>query len=162
LEHLFVKTLGIEALRGGDGPLDIVEPVAGVEERLGDGAVDQPGVEVAEPVVGSQPFAERTLAGSRRSVDGDDHEYSAPSPRIIGTKLGKLVAMNEVSSTPTGLSLASPITRNAIAMRWSMWVTTSPPPGARPLPCTIRSSPSISNATPLTRSPSATAASRSA
>ena len=42
---------------------------------------------------------------------------SPPRPRIIGTKLGKLVAMNEVSSTPTGLSLASPITRNAMAMR---------------------------------------------
>ena len=42
---------------------------------------------------------------------------SPPSPRIIGTKLGKLVAMNEVSSTPTGLSLASPMTRNAMAMR---------------------------------------------
>ena len=30
-----------------------------------------------------------------------------------------------------------------------MWVATTPPPGARPLPCTIRSSPSISTATPF-------------
>ena len=35
-------------------------------------------------------------------------------------KVGKLVAMNAVSSTCTGLSLASPITSADIAMRWSM------------------------------------------
>ena len=38
-----------------------------------------------------------------------------------------------------------------------MWVATVPPPGTRPLPCTIRSSPSISTSTPLTRSIAAVA-----
>src|SRR5665213_1491752 len=45
------------------------------------------------------------------------HENSAPSPRIIGMKSGKLVAMKAVSSTLTGLSAPSPITSAAIAMR---------------------------------------------
>ena len=45
------------------------------------------------------------------------HENSAPSPRIIGMKSGKLVAMKAVSSTFTGLSEASPITSADIAMR---------------------------------------------
>gem|GEM_PF-4889061 len=57
------------------------------------------------------------------------YENSAPSPRIIGMNVGKLVAMNAVSSTLTGLSDASPITSADIAMRWSMWVVTRPPPG---------------------------------
>ena len=36
-----------------------------------------------------------------------------------------------------------------MAMRWSMWVATRPPPfGGRPPPSTIRSSPSIACATP--------------
>src|SRR6202048_3639751 len=42
-----------------------------------------------------------------------------------------------------------------------MWVTTSPPPCGRGLPCTIRSSPAISPSPPLTRSPAATPESRS-
>src|SRR5216117_581150 len=42
-----------------------------------------------------------------------------------------------------------------------MWVATNPPPATRPLPCTIRSSPTISTSTPLTRSMSAVAARRS-
>ena len=46
----------------------------------------------------------------------------------MATKPGKLVAMKAVSSTCTGFSLASPITSAAIAMRWSMWVATVPPP----------------------------------
>ena len=44
-------------------------------------------------------------------------ENSAPSPRIIGMKSGKLVAMKAVSSTLTGLSEARPITSADIAMR---------------------------------------------
>ena len=39
--------------------------------------------------------------------------------------------MKETSSTVTGFSLASPITRNAMAMRWSIRVAIEPPPGAR-------------------------------
>src|SRR5262249_14695176 len=108
-EHLFVKPAGVERLRGRHRPRDIVEWVAHIDQRLGDRPIDQPGIEMAKPVTGREPFAERAFARGRRSIDGDDHEYSAPRPRIIGTKLGKLVAMNEVSSTPTGLSLASPI-----------------------------------------------------
>ena len=42
-----------------------------------------------------------------------------------------------------------------------MWVATSPPPATLALPCTIRSSPSISTVTPLARSMAAVASSRS-
>ena len=48
-----------------------------------------------------------------------------------------------------------------MAMRWSMWVATSPPPARGRRPSTIRSSPSIRCATPLAASPAATAARRS-
>ena len=82
--------------------------MAGVEHRLRHRAIEQPGVEMAKPVVRGEPLAERALAGSGRSVDGDDHEKSAPSERIIATKSGKLVAMKAASSTLTGCSLAEP------------------------------------------------------
>src|SRR6516225_2833826 len=127
----------------------IVGGMAGIEQSHRHRAVDQPGVEVAQAIVGGEPPAERPLARGRRPVDGDDHEKSAPRARIKAEKPGKLVAIMAASSTRTGFSLAKPMTRNAMAMRWSMWVVTVPPPDARPLPCTIRSSPSISMSTPL-------------
>src|SRR5215472_11995602 len=145
--------LALERRRGQTGGID----------RLGrrHRAIDQPGVEVAQAIVGGKPLAERPLARGRRPVDGDDHERSAPRARIKAEKLGKLVAIMAASSTRTGFSLAKPMTRNAMAMRWSMWVVTVPAPAARPLPCTIRSSRSISKSTPLAARPAATAASRS-
>ena len=48
----------------------------------------------------------------------------------MSAKPGKLVAMNAASSTFTGSALAVPSTSADMAMRWSMWVATSPPPGA--------------------------------
>ena len=53
-------------------------------------------------------LAERALARSGRSVDGDDHAMSAPSARISSTNPGKLVAMKAASSTATGCSLREP------------------------------------------------------
>src|SRR5262249_2727417 len=143
--------------RGGG----FVGGVAGIEQSHRHRAVDHPGVEVAQAIVGGEPPAERPLARGRRPVDGDDHEKSAPRARIKAEKPGKLVAIMAASSTRTGFSLAKPMTRNAMAMRWSMWVVTVPPPDAPPLPCTIRSSPSISTSPPLATRPAATAASRS-
>src|SRR5262245_1615190 len=161
LERRLVETAGIERLGGGHGTRAIFRGAAGIEQSLRHRAVDQAGVEMAQAIVGGEPLAERPLARGRRPVDGDDHERSAPRPRIKAEKPGKLVAMMAASSTRTGCSLANPMTRNAMAMRWSMWVVTVPPPGARPLPCTIRSSPSISTSTPFALSPAATALSRS-
>src|SRR5215467_8235985 len=161
LERRLVETGGIDRLGGGHRARAIVGGVAGIEQGFRHRAVDQPGVEVAQAIVGGELLAERPLARGRRPVDRDDHERSAPSPHIKAEKPGKLVAMMAASSTRTGLSLAKPMTRNAMAMRWSMWVVTVPPPAARPLPCTIRSSPSISTSTPFAARPAATAASRS-
>src|SRR5262249_60128496 len=90
---------------------------AGIEKALRHSAVDRPGVGVAKAIVGGELLAERALARGRRPVDGDDHERSAPRPRIREEKPGKLVAMMAASSTRTGFSLAKPMTRNAMAMR---------------------------------------------
>ena len=117
LEHGFVELRRIERAGGRRGALHVIQPMAGIEHRLRHRPVDQAGIEMAQPVMGGEPLAQRALAGGGRSVDGDDHAKSAPNPRICGTKPGKLVAMKLTSSTPTGFSLASPITRNAMAMR---------------------------------------------
>ena len=59
----------------------------------------------------------------------------APRLSISGRKLGKLVAIIAASSTAIGFSDASPMTRKLMAMRWSRWVATRPPPaGGRPSP----------------------------
>ena len=60
---------------------------------------------------------------------GLDFEAPIGDP-VMAAAAGKivLVATNVTSSTVTGLSVARPMTRNAIAMRWSMWVATVPPP----------------------------------
>ena len=71
-----------------------VEGAAVVEERAGDRAVEQTGVEMRQAEMRGEPLRERALAGGRRSVDGDDHQAAripAPSSRISGTKVGKLV-----------------------------------------------------------------------
>ena len=72
----------------------------------------------AETVQGRIAGLARGGVGSRAcAVLSSSYENSAPSPRIIGIKSGKLVAMKAVSSTFTGLSAASPITSADIAMR---------------------------------------------
>src|SRR5215472_10058621 len=113
----FVELAGIEGPRCRGRTRRVVETVAGVEHRLRDRPVEQPGVEMPQPVMGGEAFAERPLAGSCRTVDGDDHEKSPPSARIRSAKPGKLVAMKAASSTVTGLSAARPSTSAAMAMR---------------------------------------------
>src|SRR5262249_61746085 len=102
---------------GGQAPSEISRGVAGIEKSLRHRAVDQAVVEMAQAIVGGEPLAERPLARGRWPIDGDDHERSAPRPRIKAEKPGKLVAMMAASSTRTGCSLAKPMTRNAMAMR---------------------------------------------
>src|SRR5262249_919156 len=120
---------GVDCLGRPDRGGLVLQISASAQQRVRDRAVDHPGIEMAEAVMGGKAPGERALAGGGRTVDRDDHENSAPSARIIGMKSGKLVAMKAVSSTLTGLSAASPITSADIAMRWSMWVLTTPPPG---------------------------------
>ena len=80
----------------------IPEIVTGLHQSVGHRAIDHAGVEVTIAVMVGEPLAERTLARGRGPIDGDNHENSAPSERIIGIKSGKLVAMKAVSSTVTG------------------------------------------------------------
>ena len=117
LERGLVEARRIERLGGGDRGGYIVRTASGIEQRFGHRAVDQPGIEMAQAVMRRQPLAERAFARCRRSIDGDDHDKSAPSERISSTKPGKLVAMKAESSMRTGLSAASPITSAAMAMR---------------------------------------------
>src|SRR5260370_16355945 len=107
----------MEGWGGGDGGGASVGRVAGMERGLSHAGIDQPGVEGRQAVMRGGPLAERPLARGRRPVDGDDHESSAPSDRIKAGKPGKLVAIKAASSIPTGFSLASPMTANAMAMR---------------------------------------------
>ncbi len=73
----------------------------------------------------------RTMTARRSRGRCDRYSNVAPSPSIAGRKVGKLVAIIAVSSTVIGSRLASPMTRKLMAMRWSMWVATRPPPLGR-------------------------------
>src|SRR6185437_10315920 len=161
LQCIFVEFFRIERGSRGRGVDRIVGRMAGIEHRLGDGPIEQSRIQVMQAVMRGDPARQRAFARGGRAVDGDDQDTSAPSEVISSTNPGKLVAINAPSSILTGRSLASPMTRADMAMRWSMCVVTRPPPGARPLPCTIRSSPSISTSTPFTRRSAAVAARRS-
>ncbi len=51
----------------------IVERVTCFEHGMCDGAIKQTGNEMPKSEMGGEPFTERSLAGRRRAVDGDDH-----------------------------------------------------------------------------------------
>ena len=72
-QNRLVELRRIERPRRRDRVRLVVERASGIEQRLGDRAIDQPGVEVAQPEMRREPLAERALARRRRSVDGDDH-----------------------------------------------------------------------------------------
>ena len=63
----------VEALRGADCGGLIPEVGATADQCMRDRAIDDAGIEVAKAVMGREPLGERALAGSSRSVDGDDH-----------------------------------------------------------------------------------------
>ncbi len=126
-EAVSVERVEIERCRGGDGGRLVVEIVAGRDQPVGDGAVGQAGIEMAEPEMLGEPARERALAACRRTVDGNDRDvvhaasapFAKPAPRRvrISTKLGNEVAIVALSSTLTGRSAASPMTRKLMAMR---------------------------------------------
>ena len=81
------------------------ERIVEIDQRAGDGAIEQAGVEMRQPVMQRQPLGEGALARGRRTVDGDDHRRlrrqldgagirrTPPRALISGTKTGKLVSM---------------------------------------------------------------------
>ena len=87
---------------------------------------------------------------------------SAPSARIIGANPGKLVAM-KLAVVDLHRPLAGQPHHQCRPSRCDdpCGLRRSPPPTARPRPCTIRSSPSISASTPLPRNMRRSPASRS-
>ena len=145
---------------------------ASVQHAAADGAIQQPGIEIGQAERRGEPAGQRALPGRGGAVDGDDRRDAAPqaappgsagSRFISAAKPGKLVSMKPASSTVTGCSVARPMTSALIARRWSIWVSTIPPPGrhGRRRPARCRSSPSISTRAPFTASSAAVAASRS-
>ena len=74
------KTTTLRTLAG------ILKPTAGINESFCHCSIDQAGIEVSQSVVGSESIAKRAFAGSRRSIDGDDHARSPPSSSS-GSKL---------------------------------------------------------------------------
>ena len=73
------------------------------------GAVEQPGVEMVQPVDAARRSArERALARAAGPSMAMIMTNPRPSPRINSTKPGKLVAMKVPSSTCTGCSLRKP------------------------------------------------------
>ena len=83
----------IERARRGDRGGDVIERLAGIEQMLGHGAVDQAGVEMTQAVMGGKLLAERAFARGGGSVDGDDHltppgSFSLPSPGGGGSPAG--------------------------------------------------------------------------
>src|SRR5262249_8358654 len=161
LERRFIELPCIEALGGHDRARLVIQSGPCIDEALGHCPVEQAGVEVSQPEMSRETLGKGPFAGRGRSIDGDDHAMFAPSERISSTNPGKLVAMNAASSTATGCSLASPITRADMAMRWSIWVATCPPPAALPSPVPTTSPPATPTSTPLIRRMAAVAASRS-
>src|SRR5690348_8929610 len=117
LERGFVERGWIKDFCGGGGGFKVVRLPARIEHGLGDRAIDQTRIEVAQAIVGGKPLAERPFARRGRTVDGYDHVRSAPTDRINSTKPGKLVAMNALSSMRTAFSLASPMTSADMAIR---------------------------------------------
>ena len=59
-------------------------------------------------------------------------EARRPDPSMSERNSGKLVAIMPASSTVTGRSAPRPSVRKAMAMRWSRWVATMPPPAHAP------------------------------
>src|SRR5262245_45253681 len=117
LQRNLIEMRRVKRTRRRSSLRTVVRRVTGSEHCLRHCAIKQPGVEMAQAVMGSETLAERPLAGRCRPIDGDDHESSAPSERISSAKPGKLVAINAASSTCTGCSLPSPITSADIAIR---------------------------------------------
>ena len=78
LQRGLVEARGIERARRRDRRRHVIEPLRRFEHRLGDRAIDQPAVEVAQAVMPGKAFRERALARRRRAVDGNDHAGVRP------------------------------------------------------------------------------------
>ncbi|QYU68541.1 MFS transporter [Leptolyngbya sp. 15MV] len=151
----------------------IARIAAAIQHAPPDRAIQQPRIQVRQPEFRREPPRQRALSRRRRAIHRDDEGFhtgpmapsGAPlptSPFTSAAKPGKEVSMKAASSTATGARAASPSTSALIAMRWSICVTTVPPPaGGPPAPSTTRSSPSIATRTPLTARSAAVAARRS-
>ena len=114
---------GIEVLGGFCGQrLDVGGIDMGFYGQT-DGAIEQARIEMGQVKVLAQRGGDGALARGRRSIHRDNHAASSlwenPAPRRVksASKLGKDVAIIRSSSTVTGFSAASPMTRKLMAMR---------------------------------------------
>src|SRR3546814_3189270 len=106
----------------------------------------------------------QAAADQSQDIGKVERHASAPSECSKAVKPGKLVATGRMSSMVTPLLDTRPATAKLMAMRWSSFVATGPPPGrgAPPLPSMTMPSSSSSTVTPMARSPAAMVAMRSA
>ena len=72
-QNFLIERARIERARGRHGLRLVVKRASRVEQRLGHRAIDQPGIEMAQPEMRSEPFSEGALARGGGSVDRDDH-----------------------------------------------------------------------------------------
>src|SRR5688572_16794391 len=139
---------------------------ARLEHRQSDRTIDGAGIEVGEAKVACELARQRSFSGCCRSIHRDNQPVSPKgsitAPTCVNKlrKVGKLVAIMLPSLIAISFSEASPMTRKDMAMRWSRWVSTLPPPSTRP-PVTSSQSRPDAVLTPLAARPASTAASRS-
>src|SRR5476651_1120517 len=125
LARVVAPQLGIIEVGGLELGRDLLGGTACPEGGPTDRPVEQAGIEMGQAEMRRQPLGEGALARRRGTVDRDDEALGhagpifAPSPFINAAKPGKLVSIGELSSTATGSLVASPSTRNDMAMRWS-------------------------------------------
>src|SRR5262249_20507596 len=74
LERPLIESRRIERAGHLGGCRDVIEPLAGDLQIMGNRAVDQSGVEMPKPEVSRKALAQGALAGSCRPIDGDDHQ----------------------------------------------------------------------------------------
>src|SRR5262249_29208816 len=74
LERPLIEAGRIKRTGHPGGHHNIVEPLAGDLQIMGNRAVDQAGVEMPKPEVSRKALAQGALARSRRPIDGDDHQ----------------------------------------------------------------------------------------
>ena len=129
------RSSGCSARGRGFGRGRVGRVGAGVQHAAADGAVEQAGIEIGQAERGGEAAGERALAGGGRAVDGDDaaahRDGGAEAPHQRG-EAGE-AGVDEARRRPPrpARCVARPSTSALMAMRWSIWVATRPPPGGR-------------------------------
>ena len=97
LAKLLPRKWGSESEAGSSARLPqaaaaLIARVAAACQRIaGHGAVERAGIEMSETVIGGDTLAESALAGSRRTIDGNDH--AAPFARAMPARISSAASL---------------------------------------------------------------------